>query len=76
MNYIKGWSKPKRLEDVSFRSNRSSNIMFRFIWTSLYWYPDVVAINEAVELAKSYSDDKVKNMINKVLDNVYKEKIN
>lgn len=38
--------------------------------------PDVVAINESVELAKSYSDDKVKNMINKVLDNVYKEKIN
>ena len=37
--------------------------------------PDIVAINEAVELAKSYSDDKVKNMINKVLDNVYKEKI-
>ena len=35
--------------------------------------PDVVAINEAVELAKSYSDDKVKNMINKVLDNVSKE---
>ena len=38
--------------------------------------PDVVAINEAVELAKKYSDDKVKNMINKVLDNVYREKIN
>ena len=37
--------------------------------------PTSVAINEAVELAKSYSDDKVKNMINKVLDNVYKEKI-
>ena len=37
--------------------------------------PDVVAINEAVELAKSYSDDDVKNMINAVLDNVYKEKI-
>ena len=37
--------------------------------------PDIVAINEAVELAKSYSDDKVKNMINKVLDNVYHEKI-
>ena len=28
------------------------------------------------ELAKKYSDDKVKNMINKVLDNVYREKIN
>lgn len=37
--------------------------------------PDVVAINEAVELAKSYSDDKVKNMINGVLDKVYHEKI-
>ena len=37
--------------------------------------PDVVAINEAVELAKKYSDDKVKNMINGVLDRVYHEKI-
>lgn len=37
--------------------------------------PDVVAINEAVELAKKYSDDKVKNMINGVLDKVYREKI-
>ncbi len=38
--------------------------------------PSVVAINEAVELAKKYSDDKVKNMINGVLDKVYHEKIN
>lgn len=38
--------------------------------------PDVVAINEAVELAKKYSDEKVKNMINKVLDNIYHKKIN
>lgn len=37
--------------------------------------PDVVAINEAVELAKSYSDDKVKNMINGVLDKIYKDKV-
>ena len=37
--------------------------------------PDIVAINEAVELAKSYSDDDVKNMINAVLDRVYKEKV-
>ena len=37
--------------------------------------PDVVAINEAVELAKKYSDDKVKNMINGVLEKVYHEKI-
>ena len=33
--------------------------------------PEIVAINEAVELAKEYSDDKVKNMINAVLDNIY-----
>ena len=33
--------------------------------------PDIVAINEAVELAKSYSDDDVKNMINAVLDSIY-----
>lgn len=37
--------------------------------------PSVVAINEAVELAKKYSDDKVKNMINGVLDKIYHEKI-
>ena len=37
--------------------------------------PEIVAINEAVELAKKYSDDKVKNMINGVLDKVYHEKI-
>ena len=36
--------------------------------------PNVVAINEAIELAKKYSDDKVKNMINKVLDNIHHEK--
>jgi len=33
--------------------------------------PEVVAINEAVELCKEYSDDKVKNMINAVLDKIY-----
>ena len=35
--------------------------------------PEVVAINEAVELAKEYSDEKVKNMINAVLDSIYHE---
>ena len=33
--------------------------------------PAVVAINETVELAKKYSDEKVKNMINGVLDKIY-----
>lgn len=35
--------------------------------------PDVVVINEAVELAKKYSDDAVRKIINAVLDKVIKE---
>ena len=37
--------------------------------------PEVVAINEAVELAKDYSDDDVRKMINGVLDKVYHNKV-
>lgn len=37
--------------------------------------PSVVVINEAVELAKSYSDDDVRKMINGVLDKIYHEKV-
>ena len=33
-----------------------------------------ICINEAIELAKQYSDDDVVKMINGVLDKVYKEK--
>ena len=36
--------------------------------------PSVVAINEAIELSKQYSDDDVRKMINAVLDKIYKEK--
>lgn len=35
--------------------------------------PDIVAINEGVELAKKYCDEKVKNMINAVLDKIVNE---
>ena len=38
--------------------------------------PEIVAINEAVELAKTYSDDDVRKMINGVLDKIYHDKIN
>lgn len=37
--------------------------------------PNVVCINEAVELAKNYSDDEVCKMINAVLDKVYHAKV-
>ena len=35
--------------------------------------PSVVAINEAIELSKKYSDEKVTKMINGVLDKIYHE---
>lgn len=35
--------------------------------------PDIVAINEGIELAKKYCDEKVKNMINAVLDKIVNE---
>ena len=36
--------------------------------------PSVVSINEAIELSKKYSDEKVTKMINAVLDEIYHEK--
>lgn len=35
--------------------------------------PSIVAINEAIELSKKYSDDSVTKMINGVLDKIYHE---
>jgi N utilization substance protein B len=37
--------------------------------------PSVVAINEAIELSKVYSDEAVTKMINGVLDKVYHEEV-
>lgn len=34
--------------------------------------PEIVVINEAIELAKKYSDDAVRKMINAVLDKIVK----
>ena len=45
--------------------------IFELLYTDT---PDIVAINEAVELAKKYSDDKVKNLINGVMDNILHNK--
>lgn len=35
--------------------------------------PSVVAINEAIELSKKYSEEKVTKMINGILDKIYHE---
>ena len=37
--------------------------------------PNIVIINEAIELAKKYSDENVKNIINAVLDKILKEEL-
>ncbi len=37
--------------------------------------PSVVAINEAVELSKKYSDEKVTKMLNAALDKVYHNEV-
>ncbi len=56
--------------------NTDQSILRMSIYELLYTdTPDIVVINEAVELAKLYSDDDVKNMINGVLDKIYKSKV-
>ena len=61
--------------DISRLDKTGSTILRMGIFELLYTdTPDVVVINEAVELAKIYSDDKVKNIINAVLDKISKEK--
>lgn len=44
--------------------------VFELIYTTT---PNLVCINEAIELSKKYSDDKVVKMINGVLDKIYHE---
>ena len=56
--------------------NTDQSIIRMSIYELLYTKtPEVVVINEAIELAKLYSDDDVKNMINGVLDKIYKNKV-
>ena len=66
--YLKDWT-IDRLGKTDQAILRMS--LYELLYTDT---PDIVCINEAVELAKEYSDDKVKNMINAVLDNVMKDK--
>ena len=44
--------------------------VYELIYTNT---PNLVCINEAIELAKRYSDEKVAKMINGVLDKIYHE---
>ena len=66
--YLNGWK-------ISRLVNTDQAILRMGIYELLYTKtPEVVAINEAIELAKNYSDDDVRKMINGVLDKVYHNK--
>ena len=68
-NYLNKWT-------IDRLGNTDQSIIRMAIYELLYTKtPEIVVINEAIELAKLYSDDDVKNMINGVLDKVYKNKV-
>ena len=65
--YLEKWT-VKRLD------NAGAAILIMSIYEMKYTdTPPIVVINEAVELAKKYSDDAVRKMINAVLDKVMSE---
>lgn len=68
-NNLKDWT-------IDRLGNTDQAILRMAIYEILYTdTPDIVCINEAVELAKKYSDDKVKNMINACLDKIYHQRL-
>ena len=67
--YLNKWS-------INRLGNTDQSIIRMAIYELLYTdTPEIVVINEALELAKLYSDDSVKNMINGILDKIYHEKV-
>lgn len=65
--YLEDWS-IERLDKTGANILRMALYELKYMDT-----PDIVVINEAVELAKKYSDDSVRKMINAVLDRYIKE---
>ena len=67
--YLNGWT-------INRLGNTDQAILLMGIYELMYTdTPPIVVINESVNLAKLYSDDKVKNMINACLDKVYHEEM-
>lgn len=66
--YLENWT-------IDRLGNTDKAILQMGIYELIYTdTPDIVCINEAVELAKAYSDDSVRKMINGVLDKIYHNK--
>ncbi len=57
------------------RLGKTDKAILRLATYEIVYYdtPKIVAINEAVELAKKYSDDKIVKLINAVLDKIRDE---
>lgn len=65
--YLKNWS-------IDRLGKTDQAILRMAIYEMIYTdTPDIICINEAIELAKLYSDDAVKDVINAVLDSIYHE---
>lgn len=66
-NYMKDW-------DISRIDKTGAAILKMAIYELKYTdTPHIVVIDEAVELAKKYSDESVRKMINAILDKMIKE---
>ena len=69
-NYLEDWD----ISRLGYTDQAIIRIgIYEIMWTDT---PDVTCIDEAIELAKEYSDEKVSKMINGVLDKVYHSKEN
>lgn len=66
-SYLTDWT-------IDRLDNLGATILRMSIYEILYTdTPKIVAINEAIELAKKYSDENVRKMINAVLDKIVNE---
>ena len=68
--YLKNWS-------IDRLSKVDKAILSLGIYELLYTdTPNIISINEAIELSKIYSDEKVTKMINATLDSIYHNEAN
>ena len=67
--YLDGWT-IKRLGNIDQAIFRMS--VYELLYTKT---PNVVSINEGIVLSKKYSDEKVTNMLNAVLDKILNNEV-
>lgn len=67
--YLDGWkiNRLGNIDQVIFRMS-----VYELIYTKT---PNIVCINEGIELSKKYSDEKVTNMLNAVLDRILNNEV-